>query len=116
MHIIGIIILAAFVLYYVFMAADTFGLATESGSAKVIAKGFRKAGLTYYTQYIEGRPLVMPQTIPERYLLKLEIGDCETECAVAQGFHEAVKINDRVQVSYQRRRLTHTLRVLDVQR
>lgn len=114
MHIFGIIILAGFVLYYGFLAADALGLATQTGTAKVTGKGFRKAGRTYYTQYIEGRPLVMPQAIPEMYLLKIEIGGRETECAVAQSVHEAVKINDRVQVTYQRRRLTHALRVLDV--
>lgn len=116
MHIVSIVILVGVVPYYMLLAVNSLGLANQKGSATVSGKGYRKGGQTYYTQYIDGRPLPVPQTIPETYLLKLDIGGRETECAVVHSLCEEVGIQDVAQVTYQRRRLTSALQVVTVNR
>lgn len=87
----GRMIICAFViascmgLYYLFIAVNSLARADQTVTAKVISEGYRESGRSYYTQAIDNRPLVMPQTIVEMFLLNLDFGGRETECAVVKG-------------------------------
>jgi hypothetical protein len=116
MYIAGVVILVAVALYFLFMVVDGQALPEEKSTATVIGKGFREAGRTYYTQIIDNRPVIIPQAKPEMYLLKLDIGGRETEGAVTKDLYEAVKAADQVRVTYQRRRLSGALQVVQVDR
>jgi hypothetical protein len=113
-RIFGLIILAALGVYLLFMAINNLALAQRTASGVVLAKGYREAGTTYFTQIIDGRPVVRPQGRPEMYVIKLDVTGQQAESAVTKQTYDAVTTGDQVQVTYQRRRLTGGLRVLDV--
>jgi hypothetical protein len=116
MYIAGIVILICVGLYFLFMAVDGLGLEVQTGTAKVLGLEYREAGKTYTTEIINNRPYVRPQARPEMYLLKLDINGRETAGAVPRALYEAVQPGDQVRVTYQRRRITGLLQVLEVSR
>jgi prolipoprotein diacylglyceryltransferase len=116
MPFIGGVILFVVAVYYVFLGIDTWGLTDQKASAVVVGKGYRAAGTTYVTEIINKRSYVAPQATPEAYLLELEIEGQKVEALVPQEVFEAVSTSQTVEATYQRRRLTGTLQVTDVNR
>jgi hypothetical protein len=96
------------------MAVDGTGLQNETGSATMLDKEYRPPGTTYVTQKIGNRTQTLPQTTPGMYVLKLDLGGQQTECAVDKSLYDAVDSEDRVSVVYQKRRITGGLQVVRV--
>jgi hypothetical protein len=111
---IGGVIIALFVTYYLFMAVDRVGLEDQRATAVVLGKEHRPPGRRYVTQIINNRPLELPQETPETCVLTLDLSGTHTEGIVARSLFDAVRVGDRVQVTYQRRRLTGGLQVVSV--
>ena len=106
----GLIVLAV-VLYFGFRAVDAAGIPRQSGSATVTGKEYRPAAKTYRTDLVGGQTRAIPQVSPERYVLKLEFEGKDTECTVSRDLYQSLQQGDRVQVVYQKRRLTGALQV-----
>jgi hypothetical protein len=102
----GLAVLAALVIYVVFMVLNGFWLEQRAGTARVTNKGVLKGGKTYYTRMVDGRPLVMSVTAPEAYLLDLDLEGEPVQAVVPQATFEAVQPESKVEVVYERRRLT----------
>jgi hypothetical protein len=111
---IGGAIIALFLAYYVFMALDRVGLDDQHATAIVLGKEHHGPGRTYVTQIINNRPLEIPQETPETFVLSLDLSGTRAEGVVARDLFDALKVGDRVQVTYQRRRLTGGLQVVSV--
>ena len=116
MTLFGLAVLAALVLYYVFVAINGLALPTQSATATVTGKSYREAGQTYNTIFIDNRPLIRGQPTPEIYVLELQIGNQKAEGTVTKGLYGAVSIGAEVKITYQHRRLTGSLLVLEVRR
>jgi hypothetical protein len=116
MWIVGLVIVVCVALYFLFQAADSLALTDQTAPAKVVGKGYREAGRSYYTEIINGRPVAAPRTTPEAYVLKLTFDGCEVECPVSLVLYDAMNDGDQVHVTYQRRRITGALKVMSVSR
>lgn len=112
--IVGAVILAAVVLYFLFTAADGMGLGTQRGSAAVVGKQHRPAARTSTPQVINGRTVNVPMTTPEMFLLDLDLNGRRVQGAADRALFEGVHTGDQVQVTYQQRRFTGGLQVLAV--
>jgi hypothetical protein len=110
------IVLAALALYFGFMAIDGFGLPEQSSLSAVLGKHFREAHQNYASQPVGNTHLVRSSTVPEMYILELDIAGTPAMAAVEKGVYDAVRNGDKLQVTYQRRRLTGTLQVTSVRR
>lgn len=111
MPIIGGVILLLVVVYFVFQGVDNLGLTSRKASAVVIHKNYRDAGMTYTTQMINNRPQVIPQgtaEVSKVYLLELEIDGERVGGAVSKEIFDMVSVSQRVEATYERRRLTGT--------
>jgi len=111
-YIAGILILAG--LFFLFQAVDTLGLEVKKASARVIAREHRETVMGYRTEIINNQPRAVANVTPEMYVLHLDIDGHRAEAAVSHSFYDAVQPGDRVQVTFQKRRLTGGLRVLEV--
>jgi hypothetical protein len=116
MHIAGIVILTGVGLYFLFMAVDGLGLKVLSAPATVVGREYREAGKTYTTQVINNRPHVLPRARPAIYILQLDVGARQAAGAVPKRLFAVIQAGDRVQVTYQQRRITGLLQVLEVTR
>jgi hypothetical protein len=116
MWIVGLVIVIGVAIYFVFLAADGLALTNQTASATVVGKGFREAGRSYYTEFINGRPVAAPRVTPEQYLLKFVLEGRDVECPVSLVMHNTAKAGDHVNVTYQRRRLTGAFRIVNVSR
>jgi hypothetical protein len=116
MWIVGLVIVIGVAIYFVFLAADGLALSSQTTTAQVVGKGFKEAGRSYYTEFINGRPVAAPRVTPEQYLLKMILEGREIECPVPLPLHNTANAGDQVKVTYQRRRITGALRVLNVSR
>jgi hypothetical protein len=114
MTIFGLAVLAALAVYVVFMVLNGLWLQESTGMARVTNKGVLKEGKTYYTRMVNGRPLVMSVTAPEAYLLDLELEGEKVQAVVPQATYDAVQPGSKVEVIYERRRLTGGIVVRDV--
>jgi hypothetical protein len=115
MYAIGIVVLIAVAGYVIFMAADTVGIATEETRTKVVSTGYRAAGQTYVTQIINNRPLVTPRTVPEMFLVNVEIAGAVVSAAVERDVHDRLREGDEVRVTFRRTRLTGRTEVIAVE-
>jgi hypothetical protein len=114
MAMMGAVIIILVVAYFGFQAIDSLGLEPQKASAVVVEKNYHAADKTYTTQYINKRTQVIPQITPEVYLLLLEIDGEKSEGAVPKEIYDAVRISQRVEVTFERRRLTGSLVVIEV--
>jgi hypothetical protein len=113
---IGGVIVAAFVAYWLFAVVDRVGLADQRAAAIVLAKEHRGPGRTYLTQIVNNRPVVLPQQTGEVFALALDVDGARAEGVVAKDLFDAVEVNQKVNVVYQRRRLTGGLQIVSVRR
>jgi len=116
MAVLGGIILAGVAVYAVFMGVNSFGLEDQKGSAVILEKGYREAGKTYTTQKIGNRMMTVPQITPEAYILKMEIDGKKTEFPTTKAVYDATDTDDRISVTYVRKRITGSLQIVDVKR
>jgi hypothetical protein len=114
MVIFGAVIVAGVALYFAFMVLDGVGLESHEGEARVTGKEYRESGTTYTTQVIGGTARSIPHTTGEMYILALEVDGKETQAPVTKELYSTVRTGDRLQVTYQQRRLTGALQVVDV--
>jgi len=116
MAVLGGIILAGVAIYAAFMGVNSFGLPEQQGSAVILEKGYRAAGKTYTTQKIGNRMMTLPQITPEAYILKMEIDGKKVEFPTTKAIYDATDTNDRISVTYIRKRITGSLQIVDVKR
>jgi hypothetical protein len=116
MPVVGAVVLAALAVYFVFMAVDGMGLSDQSGTAVVVGKQYRKSHETYTTERFGDTNVTRPSTVPEMYILELTIDGKPAAAAVEKSLFDAATTDDRMTVTYQRRRLTGTLQVTGVSR
>ena len=114
MYILGAIILVGVLGWMLFQAVDGLALQSSVAPARVVAKGYRAAGKTYITQIINNRPLVVPQTTPEAWILELDVADTRAQAAVSQETFDHLDIGDQVIVSLARRRVTGGVMIVSV--
>jgi len=114
MPLAGGLILVAALAYFGFQGINDVGLPPKTGTAVVIGKEHVPSKKTYRTDYIAGRPRVIPQFVPEMYVLKLRLGNTESSAAVDQSLYEATNNGDQVAVTYQETRLTGKLQITGV--
>ena len=114
MAVFGGIVLVGVGIYFAYMAANNLGLEDQEGTAIIIDKDYREAGRTYRRQIIGGRTHAVPHTTPEMYILKLDVGGREAECAVTKDLYDNLNIQDQIRVIYQRRRMSGTLQIVNI--
>ena len=112
----GLIILIIVGLYFLFQAIDGLGLETKKDSGTVVGREHREATMGYRTEIINSQPRPVRHYTPEKYVLKLDINGQQTEGTVSGSLFDAVQPGDRVVVTFQKRRLTGRLQVLEVTR
>jgi hypothetical protein len=111
---VGAVVLIAVAGYFLFLAVNTMGLPTQTAPATVVSKEYREPGRTYATQPVGKQNLTRVQSTPETYLLTLDIDGRMAVSAVDRRTYEALKPGDRVQATYQRRRISGALQVVGV--
>jgi len=111
---IGGLMIAGVLVYFSFTAVNTLGLKEQAAKARVISKGYQKAGKTYTTQKVGNRMLTVPQFTPEMYLLELEVENRATACAVGKTTYDRVSAGDQVSVMYRRKRITGGIQISSV--
>jgi hypothetical protein len=116
MPILGGLILVVVASYFLFNAVDGTGLASRTGRAAVVGKQYRPAAQTYTRQVIGNQTLNVPQTTPEMFVLDLELEGRRVQGTTDRALYERISAGDQVQVTYQQRRITGALQVLDVSR
>jgi hypothetical protein len=116
MAILGAIVLVGVGLYYAFYAADSVGLDNLQGTAVVTAKEHRAAGQTYSTEKVGNTTRVIPRATPEMYLLKLRVEEKDTAYPVSRDIYDAILEGNQVNVTYQLRRLTGAVQIVDLKR
>ncbi len=116
MYTAGLVILIAVGLYFAFQAIVGLGLETKKDSGTVVGREHREATMGYRTEIINSQPRPVRHYTPEKYILKLDINGQQTEGTVSRGLFEEVQPGDRLQVTFQKRRLTGRVQILDVTR
>ena len=116
MPILGGLILVVVASYFLFNAVDGTGLVSRSGRAAVVGKQYKPAGQTYTRQVIGSQTLNVPQTTPEMFVLDLDLEGQRVQGTTDRALYERISAGDQVQVTYQQRRITGALQVLDVSR
>jgi hypothetical protein len=111
---LGALIVIGVVLYFSFTTVDGYALGNHKGKATVVGKEYRKMKRGYSMEIIGGRTKAVPHVTPERYVLELKLDGKETECAVDKELYDAIKVGDEVEVIYQRRRLTGTIKIIEI--
>jgi hypothetical protein len=109
MPILGGIILIAVALYYTFWAINSLGLEHLSGVATVTGKEYRPAGTSYQSERVAGRNYVRTLQTPEQYIVTLDLLNQPVAGTVDSMLYNALKPGERVQVTYQRQRLTNSM-------
>jgi hypothetical protein len=116
MYTAGLIILIIVGLYFLFLAVDGLDLETRNDAGTVIGREHREAARGHRMEIINNRPLVVPHTTGPKYVLILDIGGQPAEATVFGSLFDAVQPGDRLQVTFQKRRLTGRVQILDVTR
>lgn len=114
MPLAGGLILIAVLGYYGFQSADALGLAQRTGTAIVTGKEHAPPKKIYRTDYVAGRPRVIPQIAPEMYIMKLRMPEGETSAAVDRAVFDAANPGDQVAITYRQTRLTGKLQITSV--
>ncbi len=116
MAVAGVVILVSVALYYAFVSVDAMGLGTQTGVARVTGKEYRPVAQTYTREIIGGQMRTVPHVTPEMFVLQLDFMGERTTGLTDRDLYQGIKIGDQVHVTYQRRRLTHSLQVVTVRR
>jgi hypothetical protein len=113
---LGLIVLVLGAAYWLFTAVDGVGLARRTETGTVVGMRYQAAGVTYVTEVINNRPHAVRHATPEAYLVEVALAGGRAEGATGREAYEQLRAGDRVRVTYERRRVTGAIRVVDVQR
>ena len=113
-YILGLVILIGFGLCSLFMAIDGLGLQSQQAIATIMDREHRDAVMGQRIEIINQKPVVTPHVTDEKYILKLDIDGRQTEGAVSRNLFETVRPGEQVRVTFQERRLTGRIQVLEV--
>jgi hypothetical protein len=113
---LGALIVIGVACYFLYTTVDGAALGNHRGQATVVDKEYRELKRIHSTEIVGGKTRVIPKVTPEMYVLKLKLDGKETEFAVDRSLYDAIKIGDQVQVTYQRRRITGSIKIIEVTR
>jgi hypothetical protein len=114
--IFSVVAIGAVILYFAYGAIDRTGLKVSTTEGTVTGKQFTESGKSYYTTISGGRAWVQSQETPETYAVTLNVDDERTAGVVSKQLYDTLKVNDKVQVSIRRTRITGRLEVVEVTR
>ena len=114
--IFSVVAIGAVIIYFGYGAVDRMGLQMNTAEATVTGKQFTESGKSYYTTISGGRAWVQSQETPETYAVVLNVNGEPTAAVVSKQLYDALKVNDKVQVSVRRTRITGRLEVVEVTR
>jgi len=109
MTILGGLILLCVVLFFVFKAINHYGMNEQQGTATVVKKDF-------LPQRQDHLPNGVINVVPDRYQLRLSVEGKEGEFNVSKDMYDSIKLNDKVQVTYNRLRMTSGISITGVTR
>jgi len=115
-YLIPAIALAAVLAYYLYGAADRFGLETHRTEAQVTGKQFAPGSTTYNTNIVAGRAWTQSSKNPDMYVIGLTIEGQAAGGAVSPELYESLQPGERVRVEFQRTRFSGQILVTDVRR
>lgn len=114
MWVFGAVIFVGFFLYLLFMAVNNLGLATQQGLAEVTGKSYQAPHTTYIVQNVGGRNLTLPQSVEGAYIIYLTL-EAEAEATyaiVSKTNYDEVYTGQKLEVSYQKSRLTDNIQII----
>ena len=114
MPLLGGIILLGVCSYFLFFAADGYGLSPVTTTVTVRAKEHRPARTGYVTDIIAGKPKPVPRVYPEEYVLKFELLGNDVEGTVSREDYISTEAGDPANVTYQKKRVTGSVQVMSV--
>jgi hypothetical protein len=112
--IFSVVAIGAVIIYFGYGAVDRMGLQMSTAEATVTGKQFTESGKSYYTTISGGRAWVQSQETPETYAVVLSVNGEPTAAVVSKQLYDALKVNDKVQLSVRRTRITGRLEVVEV--
>ena len=115
-YVIPALALAVVVLYYLYGAADRFGLETHQADARVTGKQHTPGTTSYNTNIVAGRAWTQSTQTPDMYIVQLDLNGVETLGAVPPDVYASLQAGERVRVAFQRTRFTQRILVTDVRR
>ena len=114
MPVLGGIILLGVCGYFLFFAADGYGLSPVITTVIVRAKEYRPTRTGYVTDIIAGKAKPVPRVYPEEYVLKFELLGTSAEGTVSRDDYQTIETGDPVVVTYQKRRVTGSVQIMSV--
>jgi hypothetical protein len=108
--------LAAVLLYFLYGAADRFGLETEQTDARVTGKQFAAGSTTYNTKVVADRAWTQSSTNPDAHILLMDVNGVATGGVVTPQMYESVQPGELVHVTFTRTRFSKQVLVTDVRR
>ena len=115
-YIFPAIAFGAVALYYLYGAVDRLGLETQRAEARVTAKQVARGSTTYNTRIAGGRAWSQATENPDAFIVSLEIEGEASGGAVDSQMYESLSEGDRVQVQFQRTRISRQILVTNVHR
>jgi hypothetical protein len=115
-YIFPAIAFGAVALYYLYGAVDRLGLETQRAEARVTGKQVARGSTTYNTTIAGGRAWSQAAENPDAFIVALEIEGEASGGAVDSQMYESLSEGDRVQVQFQRTRISRQILVTNVHR
>lgn len=103
------VILAIGLGYQAFLTVDERMLSRREADAKVVAKEYRPTSQGTYTTKVGNTVRSYPITLPDAYLVTIEIGGVRGQGEIPRGDYASVKEGDPVRVTYSQKRLRKDL-------
>ena len=116
MYALPAVALVAVLLYFLYGAADRFGLATERTEARVTGKQFAAGSTTYNTNVVAGAAHTQSSTNPDSHIILLDVDGVATGGMVSPTLYESLQPGELVHVAFKRTRFSGQILVTDVRR
>lgn len=105
------LIFAAAMAYQLYLAIDTRFLPKLEADAKVVAKEYKPTSQGTYTTTVGGTVRSYPVTLPDAYLITIEIDGVRGKGEIPRGDYAFVNVGDNVHVTYSQRRIRKHLTI-----
>lgn len=115
-YIVPAIALVAVLVYYLYGAADRFGLETQQAETRVKGKQFAQGSTTYNQKIVAGRAWTETVQNPDQYIVTFDLEGEPTGGAVTQELYQSLQEGEPVRVQYRRTRFSNRIVVTDVRR